>query len=116
VVQTKAPIAGAQAGGMQQLKIFRPSVANITAPKLDTPSARLDSAIPPATSTLEAPAAEPTLRPLDSATRSPLDGTSPGGMTTPDLGRGMPDLGGGAAQSLPSPGGVFGGAHGVLGR
>jgi uncharacterized protein DUF6600 len=117
VVQAKAPIAGAQVGAMQELQIFRPSVANLTGPKFDTPpSLRFDPAIPPAASTLDTPAAEPRLRPLESARRSPLDDTGPGSMSTPDLGRGMPDLGGGAAQSLPSPGGVFGGVHGVLGR
>jgi hypothetical protein len=116
VVQTKGPIAGAQAGAMQELRIFRPSVADLTAPKLEVPpSVRLDPTIPPAASMLDAPAAEP-MRPLESSRRLPLDSSSPSGLATPDLGRGMPDIGVGGARSLPSPGGAVGGVRGVLGR
>lgn len=117
VVQTKTPIAGAQAGAMQELKIFRPSVADLAVPKLETPSLRLDQERPaPAVPALDTPAAEPKLRPLESSRDSPLDDASPSDHDTSDLGRGMPDLGNGPARSLPSPGGTVGGVGGLLGR
>jgi hypothetical protein len=118
VVQTKTPIAGAPAEGMQELKIFRPSVANLTAPKRETPpSMRLDRDNPdltiPTAKSLDVPSTGAVLSPLDRAPQSPLDSAGPGGLAAPNLG-GMPDLGG--VRSLPSPGGAVGGVHGVPGR
>ncbi len=109
VVATKAPVAGARADAMRELKIFRPSVTGLTAPKLTTPpSARLDGVgpdlTPPPVPGVDGPGAEPVLRPLERSRGSPHDTASPRDLPVPDLGRG-------AAR-----GGAIGGARGLLGR
>ncbi len=105
VALAAAPVVGAQGGAMKELKIFRPSVAGLSAPKLEVPSsARLNGVgdlAPPRAPALDGPGAEPVLRPLERSRGSPLD---------------TPDLGGSVGRSLPSPGGVLGGTRGLLGR
>jgi hypothetical protein len=120
VVQSKVPVPDSKGGTMEELRIFRPSVADLASPNLETPpSLHLDPGSPdltiPAAKSLDAPSTGAVLTPLDGTRSSPLDNASPGGLSSPDLGRGLPDLGG-TARSLPSPGGAVGGVRGVLGR
>jgi hypothetical protein len=108
VVQAKGPVAaGAGRGPLQELRIYRPSVAAMKPPRLDdgkTPGPALD---PDSKGVLLSPG------PLDGgAVRAPsldrpaesLSPPSLGGVTNPSLGVGNPG------------GGVLGGARGRLGR
>jgi hypothetical protein len=108
VVQAKGPVAaGAGRGPLQELRIYRPSVAAMKPPRLDdgkTPGPALDpdsKGVLLSTGPLDGGAVRaPSLdRPAES-----LSPPSLGGVTNPSLGVGNPG------------GGVLGGARGRLGR
>lgn len=114
VIQTSAPVPLAGAAPTRQaLKIFRPSVAGLTAPTLEGPPAmRLDQGIhdfsPPASPSMGTPGEKTILPPLDrpgiESAAPTLEGSNGRGLSVPDLG----------SRSL--PGGGLGGTGGLLGR
>ena len=114
VMRTNAPVP-VDARTTQQLKIFRPSVANIGTPKLEAPPRmRLEQEKPdlssPALPSTDRSAAEAIMPAADFPSRATIDSPSPDRLSVPDLG----------SRSLPSGGlgggGGLGGAGGLLGR
>ena len=103
VVLTNAPVAvGAGAGTALQLKIFRPGIADLGAPKLETPPPlRLDQERPDierpglARPDISPPALPPIARPDTESAFPPLDGPGRGSLSAPPglEGRSLPGAG-----------------------